>query len=143
MSSVVELADRYSRRRAILVAAASLIFLSIHAIGRPFLYAGASSGVDWWALNAGVLLVALATGGGLLNRRRIRALVNDDVAKANYRQSVFFGFWTTMLLAMLLYLWPAFRDRSARDALFVLVTAGIGVSTLMFAWLELRAHRDA
>lgn len=142
MSSPVELADRYSRRRAMLFVIAAAVFLVIHAIVRPFEYAHADSGIDWWALNASVLLIALATGGGLLNRRRIRELVNDDVAQMNYRRSVFLGFWATVLLAFALYLWPAFAARSSRDALFVIVTTGIGASMLSFAWLELRAHRN-
>ena len=142
MSSTIELADRSSRRRAILFVAATLIFLAIHAIGRPFQYAVAESGIDWWAANAIVLLIALATGGGLLNRRQIRELVNDEVARQNYRHSIVAGFWATMVLAFVLYMLPGFRERSLREAVFVLVTAAIGVSMFTFAALELRAHRD-
>lgn len=78
---------------------AAAVFLVIHAIVRPFEYARADSGIDWWALNASVLLIALAIGGGLLNRRQIRELVNDDVAQVHYRRSVFIGFWATVVLA--------------------------------------------
>jgi len=141
MSSSIELADRYSRRRAILFVIAAAVFLVIHVVMRPFEYARSETGVDWWALNATVLLVVMATGGGLLNRRRIRELVNDDVAQMHYRQSVFVGFWTMVSLAVALYLWPDSGARSSRDALYVVVTTGIGVSMLSFAWLELRAHR--
>ena len=144
--SPVELADRVSRRRAILVAVAAIMFLGIHLALRPFFYARfqprADACIDWWAVNAGVLLAALATGGGILNRRAIRELVNDEVSRSHYRTAVHAGFWTAMGGGMALYLVPAFDGLGAHDVLYLLVTCALGLALLTFAALELRAHRD-
>ena len=48
----------------------------------------------------------LATGGGLLNNRQIRVLVNDEVSRSNYRTSVVAGYWVAMTAAMAVYFWP-------------------------------------
>jgi hypothetical protein len=141
-NSPVEIADQYSRKRAGLVAVAAVAFLVIHGIMRPFFYTTDHRSIDWWAINAVALLAALATGGGVLNRRQIRELVNDEVARKNYRQAVVAGFWVAMMLAMALYLWPGFRHFTARDASYLVVTASLGVALLAFAFFEYRAHRD-
>jgi protein-S-isoprenylcysteine O-methyltransferase Ste14 len=141
----VEIADRISRKRAIGVAAAALVFLLVQVVVHPF-FSGADPGgrarTDVWAINAIVLLLLLATGGGLLNRREIRALVNDEVSRSHYKTSVVAGFWVAMTTAMGLYLMPPFRHLTARETAYVIVTASISVALLAFAYLEYRAHRD-
>src|SRR5262245_39118019 len=85
--SPVELADQVSRKRAVLVAAAAIVFLG-HAVLRPLLGGGFDVGhhlrTDLWAVNAVLLLLLLATGGFLFSSRKVRALVNDEVSRANY-----------------------------------------------------------
>jgi hypothetical protein len=143
--SLVEIADRMSRRRAMVAAVAALWFLGVQAIARPY-FAGATASrarIDWWAVNAAVLLAVLATGGGLLNSPRLRALVNDEVSRSHYRTAVHAGYWVAMTIAMALYVGPAFLEFSARQAVYLIVTPSLGVALLAFAYLELRAHRDA
>lgn len=141
----VEIADRVSRKRAVGVAAAALVFLLVQIVVHPF-FSGPDTGrrarTDIWAINAVVLLFLLATGGGLLNRREIRVLVNDEVSRSHYKTAVVAGFWVAMTTAMGLYLLPAFRDLTARGTAYVIVTASISVALLAFAFLEYRAHRD-
>jgi hypothetical protein len=142
----VEIADRISRRRAFGVAAAAFVFLVVQIVVHPF-FSGAETGrrarTDVWAINAVVLLLLLATGGGLLNRREIRALVNDEVSRNHYKTAVVAGFWVAMTTAMGLYVLPPFRELTARGTVYVIVTASISVALLVFAYLEYRAHRDA
>lgn len=144
--SSVEIADRVSRRRAIGVAVAALVFLGIQFITRPFFVSGPNSApttrIDMWAINAIVLLLLLATGGGLLNKRKIQALVNDEVSRLNYKTSVAAGYWLAMIAAMAVYLIPALGVHTAREAVYVIVTASIGVALLTFSFLERRAHSD-
>jgi hypothetical protein len=141
--STIEIADRMSRRRAIGVAAAALAFLVIQLVARPFFPTTVQTmRMDMWALNAVVLFLLLATGGGLFNRTQLRVLVNDEVSQLNYHTSVLAGFWTAMILAMLLYLLPAFAQLSGREVVYLIVTASVIVSLLTFSGLELRAHRD-
>jgi hypothetical protein len=145
--STVETADRYSRKRAIIVAAAAIVFLGVQFLAPAFFGGGpeATHRVQryMWFVNAAVLLLALVTGGGLMNSRPIRALVNDDVSRGNYRTSVVAGYWVAMIVAMALYALPGFAAFSAREAVYAIVTSSIGVALLAFAWLEYRAHRDA
>lgn len=141
-TSMIEAADVFSRKRTLLVAVATIAFLAIHLVGRAFHYASLSGGIDWWAINAIALLAILATGGGILSPRQIRILVNDDVARLHRRRAIAAGFWTAMLLSMVLYLWPGFREYGARDVLFLVVTVSLGAALLGFALLEWRAHRD-
>jgi hypothetical protein len=96
-----------------------------------------------WSINVVVLLLCLATGGGILNDREIRALVNDEVSRANYRTSAIAGFWVAMISALLLYLIPAFAAIGGQDAIYIVVTLSVAIASLLFAYLELRAHRDA
>ena len=142
-STPVEIADQYSRKRTAIMAAAALAFLGIHGAMRPFFYASQPRTIDWWAITAAVLLGVLATGGGLLNPARIRALVNDDVSRENGRTAVGAGYWVAMAAAMGLYLVPGAERFTAREAVYVVVTASLGVALLAFSYLEHRAHRDA
>ena len=143
----VEIADRVSRKRPVIVAAAALVFLVAQVVSRPYFGGGPDTAhhakIDAWAVNAAALLALLATGGGLLNRRQVRALVNDEVARSNYRTAVVAGYWVAMAAAMALYVASSFRSISAREAIYDIVTLSIVVALLVFSYLERRAHRDA
>jgi len=146
--NLVEIADRNSRKRAIIVAAAAIVFVAGQAMGGPAFTDTADRALHnmrtgAWALNVVLLLAFLATGGGLLNNPQIRALVNDEVSRANYRTSIVAGFWVAMTSALVLYLVPAFATLTARQTLYLVLTLSVAVASLSFAYLELRAHRDA
>jgi hypothetical protein len=145
--SVVEIADRVSRKRAGGIAVAAIAFLIVQIVTRPF-FAGGREVVshlrrDLWAVNAVVLLLLLATGGALLYHRQIRALVNDEVALGNYKTAVVAGYWVAMTTAMGLYVVPTFSSFTVRETVYVIVTLSITVALLAFSYLEYRDHRDA
>jgi magnesium-transporting ATPase (P-type) len=143
----VEIADRLSRKRAFMVAAATAVFLAVQVIARPFfaptLDPAQHAKIDMWAINAIALLALLATGGGLVQNRRIRSLVNDEVCRSNYRTAVVAGYWVAMLAALALYFLSRFRNFTARETVYVVVTSSVAVALLTFSYLEYRAHRDA
>jgi hypothetical protein len=145
--SPVEIADRVSRRRAGGVAAAAAVFLLVQVVARPFFGSAPDTAhlakVDMWAINAGVLLLLLATGGGLLLNRQVRSLVNDEVSRSHYRTAVGAGYWVAMVTAMGLYVVSGFRSITGREAVYLIVTSSIGVALLAFSYLEYRAHRSA
>ena len=146
--NLVEIADRNSRKRAIIVVAGAIVFVAGQALGGPAFSDTADKGLYntrtiMWALNVVLLLAFLATGGGLLNNPQVRALVNDEVSRANYRTSVIAGFWVAMTSALGLYLLPAFAALTAKQTLYLVLTSSVAVASLTFAYLELRAHRDA
>ena len=145
--SPVEIADRLSRRRAIGVAIAAAVFLAIQPLARPFFIAGSETAspirARFWAINAIVLLVLLATRGGLIYGRRVRSLVNDDVTRGNYRTAVTAGFWVAMAIAMGVFVGAGFNGFTARETVYVIVTPSVAAALLLFSYLERRALRDA
>jgi len=129
-----------------MVAIATLVFLGVQLIAGPFW--GARRGTPYiseigWGINAFVLLLMLAIGSRLLRNRRIRSLVDDEVSRHNRVMGIVVGYWVAMTAAMGLYLATTFKDLTAREALYLVVTPSVGVALLTFCYLEWRAHRDA
>ena len=147
-NEAVEIADQRSRKRAVIAAAAVLVFLGSQVLANPF-FGGEPSNARlltphvMWAVNAVILLLILATGGGLAGKREIRALVNDDVSRSHSRTATVTGFWVAMATALGLYVFPGADGVSGRAAVYVVVTSSVAVSLLTFAYLENRAHLDA
>ena len=142
----VEIADQFSRKRAWMVAVAAIVFAAGQVLGLPPFHTADPSlhraRSLMWMLNTVLLLALLATGGGLLNDRQIRSLVNDEVSRMNYRTSLISGFWVAMAVGLGLYLFPIFGEFTGPQAAYVIVTPAVFVASLAFSFLELRAHRD-
>lgn len=90
-----------------------------------------------------LILLLLATGGGLANNRRIRGLIDDEVSRSHRRIAVSSAYWVAMVVAMALYLVPQFGDLPGRTVVYWVVTVSEVFGLVLFAYLELRAHRDA
>lgn len=137
--SPVDQADRNSRSRGRLmaIAAAVLLALSVFSALDP---AGTTDFVRGlaWAVLILLWLAMLATGGGLLLRREVRGLMNDEVSADNRRRAIEAGFWTAMAIAIGLYFasfaWPL----PVRAALGMLAEVAIAAALIRYAWLELR-----
>ncbi|HEX6575665.1 MAG TPA: hypothetical protein VF042_11915 [Gemmatimonadaceae bacterium] len=147
MPSNVEVADKASRKRAIAVAIAAIVFLMIQVVTRPVFNplpeTAHLSKVIMWAINAGALLLLLMTGGGLMQRKEIRTLIHDEVSRNNSRSAIVFGYWIAMAIAIAVYVAAGIKPVSAREAVYLIVTPSVGIALLSFSWLELRAHSDA
>ena len=145
--SPVEIADRLSRRRAIGVAIAAIAFLAVQVIAPPFFFSESASGsplrATFWAANAVVLFLLLATRGGLIYGQRVRSLVNDDVTRGNHRSAVTVGYWVAMAVALGVFAAAGRTAFTAREAVYLIVTPSIAAALLFFSWLERRALRDA
>jgi len=144
----VEIADRNSRVRAILIAFGTIVFVIGQLMARTEFRnqtdtANYLSRSTMWTVNVILLLAFLVTGGGLFTNREIRALVNDEVSRMNYKTSVFAGFWVAMTTALAIYLIPPLEHFTGRQAVYVVVTSSVAVASIVFSYLELRAHRDA
>jgi hypothetical protein len=143
----VEIADVYSRKRPIIFGVATVLFLVIQVATQPFFTAGPETAhyltrQVMWSINVIFLLLCLGTGGGILSRKDIRALVNDEVSRSNYRTSVIAGFWVAMATALGLFFLPVAQTFTARQVVYVVVTLSASIALLAFSYLELRAHRD-
>jgi hypothetical protein len=143
-----ETADRLVHRRARMMPAMAAIFLAQQASyfsgHRP---GDGSRLVDYvaisaWPLLSIVLLVAFATGGGWFRGTKVRALINDESAVIHRAEGFRFGFMATMVAAIALYIISLFEPMSARDAIHVLMTAGIAAAWIRFGMLERRALKS-
>lgn len=138
-----ELAERLTRRRARLLPVLAVIFISGQAVYfgdvvEPMRMVDATKISAWlvWAL---ALLVLLATGGGLLRSKKVRALLNDEGTRDHRLRAIAFGFWAAMLACVLVYVLSAFEPVSAREAIHLVLTLGVGAALLRFGLLERRA----
>jgi len=141
----VEKADAMSRKRPILLFAATIIFLFVQFFTRPMSAESPRHAAIMWAINALLLMAMLVTRlqGGLLNRKEVRDLINDDVSREHHRSAIAAGFWVAMAAAMGLFFLDAGTTYTARDGAYFIVTASVGAAILTFCYLEFRAHRDA
>jgi hypothetical protein len=139
--SDIELAERLNRRRARFATASGTIFMlslagSFHenATSRP----GAVELTAWtiWAL---VLIAFLAWGSGLIRRRSVRELVDDEVTRAHRRDALVAGFWGAVAGTILIYLATLYQPVTAREALRGVVTLAVALALLRFGGLERRA----
>lgn len=145
MSSIdsVTFADRLSRKRPIGTAVATLAFLVIQVVVHPgFGTTGAAGRGFAWVANALVLLLLLTPMAGFVWGQRVRALVNDEIARLHARSGMAAGFWAAMIVALALFALPVSATLTAREALYLVVTPATGVALLLFSWLEWRANRD-
>jgi hypothetical protein len=144
--SNVELADRIARRRVTGMTAATVAFLAVQIVARPVFrsdaYAASGLRSYLWAVNAGALLLLLLPIGGYVWGRRVRELVNDEVSRQNSRRATAAAFWLAMIIGLGIYVLPAIRGVSAREAAYLVVTPATAFALLAFAWLESRALRD-
>lgn len=144
--SPVEIADQLSRRRPIGIAVATAVFLMIQLVAPPFFDGGGDQGsslrVTFWAINAVVLLALLATRGGLIYRRRVRTLVNDDITRNNHRTALVAGHWVAMTVALGVFIAAGLKSLTAREAVYLIVTPSLVAALFLFSYLERRALLD-
>ena len=139
-----EEADRLSRRRAgmmpmlgvLLVVQQGIFFTAedTHRLVDQIRITG------WLALTA-VILAALVTGGFWFKPRAVRALMDDDVTRANRASALTLGFVFAISTAIVLYAVEAFAPGSVatREAIHVIVTLGLFAALLRFGLLERRS----
>lgn len=142
----VETAHLLSRRRARLLPVLAAIFLAQQAAYFAEPDAGARLvdhvKIGAWLLLSVVLLLTLATGGFWLKPKRVRALMDDDLTRANRADAFRLGFLLTMAGAILLYFVSLFEPIGGREAIHLMVTIGIATALLRFAYLERRDLRE-
>lgn len=143
----VEKADRLSRRRMRMVPGLAAIFLVQQASYFSGQIGDGARTVDHvkiaaWLVLSIALLLFVTTGGFWFHSRRVRALLNDEATRANRVEGLRVGFIATMATGIALYFVALFEPVSGRDAIHLLMTAGIAAALFRFGQLERRDHRD-
>lgn len=147
MSADHETADRLTRSRAraipILVVMFSTQQVAYFATIGADTAAASSDHLRFasWLIMSVVLLLFLATGGGLFRRAGVRALLNDETTRAHRAQATSSGFWVAMIFCFFLFGTTMYEPMDARTAVYIIMTVGIGTALLRFAVLERRALR--
>jgi hypothetical protein len=146
--SVSERADFLSRRRARMLPALAIIYITQQASyftirSGPALRAVDQVKISAWLVLSAVLLAAIATNGFWLQPREVRSMIDDEVTRANRTDAMRFGFIFAMLTCLIIYFVTMFEPVNGRDAVHVILSDGLGVALIRWGWLEYRAHRDA
>lgn len=145
-ASDIETADRLSRRRARMLPMLAVIFLAQQAsyFSEPDIGMRVVDHVKIaaWLVLTIVLLLVLSTGGFWFKSREVRALMDDEITRANRADAFRFAFLMTMTGAIALYFVSLFDPMSGREAIHLLTTIGIASALIRFGMLERRAHKD-
>jgi hypothetical protein len=143
----IETAERLGRRRARMLPILALVFISQQAsffVGR--IEDGART-VDQvkiaaWLVLSIVLLALIASRGFWFRSKAVRGLIDDDVTRANRASALGIGFLASLAGAIATYVLTMVETVTAREAVHIVMTLGIGAALLRFGYLERRAHRD-
>lgn len=141
--SNVELADRLSRRRARVLPVLGILFIA----GQPIYFTNGGGDashlkIEAWLVWAVVLLLALAFAGGQWRGKAVRALVEDEMSRANRLRGYAAGFWAGCLATIALYGFSLFDEVKGREALHIVLTVSIAAALIRFGTLERRALKD-
>jgi hypothetical protein len=146
--SVAEKADFLSKRRARMLPALAVIFLSQQATffsqmtGAEHVSAEKAKITAWLVLSV-VLLLGLSTKGFWLESKEVRNLVDDENTRANRNEAMRWGFLFAMASAIGVYVLTMFDTVTGREAVHIVMSFGIAAALLRWGVLERRAHRDA
>ena len=142
-ASDVERAEGIGRRRARIFAVQAILFIAWQVL----FFAGPAEDpvrtvsavkLSAWFVWVLVLLLMLATGGGLLRHRKLRGLLNDELTRRNRTSAYVTGFWVAVAACVGLYLVGMFEPVSGREAVHIVLSAAIAAALLTFAALERR-----
>lgn len=142
----VEKAEKLGRRRARVMMVQALLFVSWQGL----FFSGVAQDpervvnqvkISAWMVWAVALLVLLATGGGLIRGRKVRALLEDELTRSHRTRAYVYGFWAAMGSALGLYAVNLFEPVSARETIHIVLSAGIGTALILFAALDWRSQR--
>lgn len=141
--NAITTADQLGRRRARMLPVIALFFL----IQQTSFFANppAERAVDHvrigaWVLMTAVILLLLQTGGSWFRSPAVRAMMADEPTRANRASALHWGFLAMVLSGMTLYSILGVAPMTAREAIHLVVSAGIIVALLRFGILERRAY---
>jgi len=91
----------------------------------------AVAGYVAWAC---ALLMLVATGGGMFRKRDVRAILDDELARAHRASAYRNGFWALIVVALVAFVAAQVTGIPARDLAHVSLSAGViaAVGTLTY-----------
>ena len=142
-SSDADLVDRLGRRRARMLPVLGFFFLFQQFAF--FTNPPAERGVDHvrigaWVLMNAVILFVLNSGGFWFRPARVRAMLDDEVTRANRASAMHWGFVAAILAGVVIYVFQAAAQFATREAIHLIVSAGIMMALVRFGLLERRSY---
>lgn len=146
--SVAEKAEYLSKRRARMLPALAVIFLSQQATFISQMSGGEHVSaekvkISAWLVLSVLMLFGLATKGFWLEPKEVRDLVDDENTQANRNEAMRWGFLFAMGASVATYVLTMFDTVTGREAVHIVLSFGIAAALLRWGVLEKRAHRDA
>lgn len=143
-----ERADFLSRRRARTLPALAIIYFIQQTTYFRSTAAAQPRDVDhvWigaWVVLSLLMLAGLTTKGFWLQPQAVRDLIDDESTRANRLEGIRIGFLIAVLTAIALYFIDQFEPMTAREAIHIVLSLGLGAAIFRFGMLERHAHRDA
>lgn len=141
--SDADLADRLGRRRARLLPVLGLFFIiqqMAYLSNPPQERLVDHVRIGAWVAMSLVILFAVLTGGFWRRSKAVRAMVNDELTRANRSRAMEAGFVAAMVAGIALYPFKGVMALTAGEAIHLIVSAGILVMLMRFAMLERRAY---
>jgi hypothetical protein len=141
--------ERLQRRRTRLLFMQAIIFLlwQTSFFARPLREAATARGVDHVKIGAYIvwaaaLVLFVATGGGYIQPKAVRRVLNDELTIDHRRRAMTAGFLASMMAAVICYFIDQFLGMPAGVAIHTILTVGVAAALLRFAMLERRAQAD-
>jgi ABC-type Fe3+ transport system permease subunit len=144
--TTAERADFLSRRRARMLPVLAILYFMqqttyFRSTANPHPRAVDHVWVGAWIVLSLVILGALATKGFWFQPKAIRDLIDDESSRANRLEGLRMGFIFAVLAAIALYFVDQYSPITAREAIHIILSLGLGAALLRFGMLERRAHR--
>ena len=139
-----EIADNLTRRRARLMPVIGIIFIAQQGI--YFSRSGGAAAPDHfkvaaWICMALALLLFLVAPAGLFRPKAVRVLMDDETSRAHRSEAFRFGFIAMIACCIGLYVLDQFQHLSGRDAIHLILSAGVAAALIRNGVLERRALR--
>ncbi|HEY8592113.1 MAG TPA: hypothetical protein VIL42_04515 [Sphingomicrobium sp.] len=143
--SVAEQAEYLSGRRARMLPALAVIFLSqqvtYFSTVRDYERV-ATVKISAWLVLSIVLLASLVTKGFWFHPKQIRDLIDDENTRANRNEGIRWGFIVSMATAIAIETMTMFDHIKARESIHIILSSGLVVALIRWGYLERRALRD-
>ena len=142
-NSNADLADRLGRFRARMFPVLAIMFLiqqMAYFSNPPAERAVDHVRIGAWVAMTAVILFVLNSRGFWFRPAKVRAMIDDEVTRANRTSAMHWGFVAAMLAGIVVYVLQGVMQLTAREAIHLIVSAGIVMALMRFGLLERRSY---
>jgi hypothetical protein len=117
-------------------AKSSNAFIFDFATGGPWVRVSDDLSLIAWIVWFAIVLLFALFGSGLLRSAAVRQRLNDESTMAHWQEAIRTGFWAMMAGGVLCVIASYETALTARGAVQVMVSLGVGITLLRFGQLE-------